>query len=308
MDVQWGLLDIYPILGRICECSTEYVRPAMQITQSCALLGSSAFLSRHGATVQHVLATLLGNVNERGMMVILPTIDLLLRMFPRDVSLFLQDALTKLLGMVLSGTEEPTVVVASLDVFARVALVGNDHAASFFAHAAAAMGTEAGALVGRLLETWTESFDSIPRRVSRKLSALALSSSLVWGGQEAAKRAADVLACVTGVYLATEARGAPEAAEADQANYGYDLEGRRRSMSNELGGAVVVGAGEEAQGEFSRRQRVYEGDGVRSLRVGPFLRDQLRAAAGAPAAGVLQASLGQLDEHLGRVVREMTGG
>jgi len=300
---EWALLDLFPLLAAICEGSTEHVRPAMQLTQSCVLLGGAEFLGRHGESVKRVFATLLGNVNERGMMALVPTLELALRVFPRDAALFLEESLSELVRLVLSGQEESTVVTTAVDVFARVLLAGPDVVRRVLTLAAARMQADPTQVLDGLLQLWVDRFDLLPRKKSRKLSALALSALLASPDPCVLARLPDLLAHVTGVYLATEAPGAPEAAAADRASLGYDFEGGRRGSGH---GAAALAGAEEAQGEFVRRQRVFEEDVVSRVRLRDFLKEQVGLGLAREGTG---AALGQalegLDPHTKETLQQI---
>ena len=304
----WPLLDLFPRLEPICASTTEHVRAVTQVAQSCMLLGRSDFFARHGASLNAVISSLVGAVNERGMMLLIPTLDLALKLYQADATNVLLQPLSRLLGSVLAGREETTVVAASFDVFARIVLQGPHAADAFFAQAADRLRADLGGdLAGQagpsgrevmdaFLEQWLESFDAISRKRSRKLAALALATLCGNPGPEVLRRLDVLVAHVTGVLAGTEGAGA----EGDAVQLGYEVD--RRGSGAEFAQGY---AGEEAQGEFQRRQWVYENDLATTASLSQHLRAQLTQGLQGPAGAELTQALGRLDPNIAAVVQRV---
>ena len=79
--------------------------------QSCILLGGPEFLSAHGRALNDMLCNLLGNVKERGMLLLLPVMALMLCMLPEHMPSVMQPSLERLLHILLTD-EESTQVTA----------------------------------------------------------------------------------------------------------------------------------------------------------------------------------------------------
>ena len=54
----------------------------MQATTSCLLLGGLHFLQAHAGSLASMLAGLIGHVNDRGMLLLLPVMTLVLQLSP----------------------------------------------------------------------------------------------------------------------------------------------------------------------------------------------------------------------------------
>jgi hypothetical protein len=65
----------------------------MSIISSATLLGGAPFLAQHGAATVGALHAYLGNVTDKGMLLLLPPMDLILVAFPEDGSVLLLPAL-----------------------------------------------------------------------------------------------------------------------------------------------------------------------------------------------------------------------
>ena len=89
----------------------EHIAPCSAIVQSCILLGGADFLSAHGKALTDMLCTLLGNVKERGMLLLLPVMALMLSVLPDHMPSVMQPALERLLHILLTD-EESTQVTA----------------------------------------------------------------------------------------------------------------------------------------------------------------------------------------------------
>lgn len=73
---------------RFCCCifpslnGTQFVvQVAANITEAYIILGASDFLSLHASSVAKLLDLVVGNVNDRGLLSILPVIEILIQVF-----------------------------------------------------------------------------------------------------------------------------------------------------------------------------------------------------------------------------------
>ena len=64
--------------------AAEYIALGMQIFCSLILLGGAHFLTQYGTAIASVLSSLLGQVKERGMLMMMPVMDLLLVSYPQE--------------------------------------------------------------------------------------------------------------------------------------------------------------------------------------------------------------------------------
>ncbi|KAL3137934.1 hypothetical protein ABBQ38_005181 [Trebouxia sp. C0009 RCD-2024] len=177
-----GLLNLFPNLTAVMERSTEHVRMACQIITSCVLLGQASFLQRHADAVVRSLEALIGNINERGMLLLFTTLEIILQCFPKEGPVLLQPLLQRLLVLVLSDKESGLTVSNAMTVYAR-ALLQTPH---WFLHFCEATGpqlprlgpglssTTGEQLLLGFLDRWLDKFDAIGTPAARKLSALAL--------------------------------------------------------------------------------------------------------------------------------------
>ena len=79
------------------------------IMQSCILLGGAEFLSAHSTALVDMICKLLGNVKERGMLLLLPVMALMLCALPEQMPAVMQPALQCLLHILLTDQESTQV-------------------------------------------------------------------------------------------------------------------------------------------------------------------------------------------------------
>ena len=92
----------------------EHIAACSAVMQSCILLGGADFVSAHGKALVDMLCNLLGNVNERGMLVLLPVMALMLCMLPEHMPSVMQRALQRLLHILLTDQESTQVTAGWL--------------------------------------------------------------------------------------------------------------------------------------------------------------------------------------------------
>ena len=92
----------------------EHIAVCSAVVQSCILLGGAEFLSAHGKTLVDMLCKLLGNVNERGMLLLLHVMALMLCMRPEHMPGVMQRALQCLLHILLTDQESTQVTAGWL--------------------------------------------------------------------------------------------------------------------------------------------------------------------------------------------------
>jgi len=51
----------------------------IKIIEDYAIFGGSEFLKRHGASLANIIDTIVGNVNDKGLLTSLPIVDLLIQ-------------------------------------------------------------------------------------------------------------------------------------------------------------------------------------------------------------------------------------
>ncbi|KAK9830439.1 hypothetical protein WJX72_011753 [[Myrmecia] bisecta] len=280
------LLALFSNLAAVMERSSEHIQVAAPLMASCVLLGGADFLQARGHQVVRILQALLGNVKEKGTLLLLPVLDTTIQCFPADAPLLLEPALQRLLAGILAGRESGLVVASSMSVFARVLLQSPPFFPQFFARAAphislpqaqaqAAAGSQPADPGQRLLlafvDLWLDRFDAIGAPAGRKLCALALCVLLTLPLPPILERLELIVAHITSVWFEVEGSDSGE-----RVHYGYDY-------YNSVGGGgdadALVVSSEEAEGESIRRRLLHERDPVNQLQLSAVLKDKLQQCA-----------------------------
>ncbi|GFH10417.1 importin-11 isoform X1, partial [Haematococcus lacustris] len=132
-----GLLGLLPHLALAMGQSTEHLQHACALLASLVLLGRDPFVAQFHAELNTIFVGSLGNVNERGHLLLLPVMERCLAAAPASAPQALQPALLKLLGMVLKGKESRVTVAAACCVLARLLLHSPQTLLDLLAQAAA---------------------------------------------------------------------------------------------------------------------------------------------------------------------------
>ncbi|KAL3150483.1 hypothetical protein ABBQ32_000305 [Trebouxia sp. C0010 RCD-2024] len=273
-----GLLNLFPNLTAVMERSTEHVRMACQIITSCVLLGQASFLQRHADAVVRSLEALIGNINERGMLLLFTTLEIILQCFPKEGPVLLQPLLQRLLILVLSDKESGLTVSNAMTVYAR-ALLQTPHWFLQFCEATGPQlprlrpglsSTTGEQLLLGFLDRWLDKFDAIGTPAARKLSALALCNLLTLPLPSILQRLDPIAAHLTAVWFEIEG-----ADGGDQHPLGSEYYTTLRSEAdNDVNAATV--ASEEAEAEINRRQQLHEHDLVNQLQLSSFAKSKMQ--------------------------------
>lgn len=175
------LLEPFGNLVKVFEFSTEHVRVGMQIITSCILLGGGAFLEHFGAAVVQILTSMIGALNEKGLGVLLPVMELLVQCFPAEAPPSLETALLKLLSLILAGHESSLTLSAAFRVLSRIVLQNGPYWMRLMELCAAQTQpapVSLEAALCALIDVWVERFDTLAQPHVRKQNALALAACL----------------------------------------------------------------------------------------------------------------------------------
>ena len=319
--VTWPLLDIYARMAELCEATTEHLPAAVAATQSCLLLGRGEFMARHGASVQGVFLSIVGHVNERGMLATLPAIEMCLRVFGDEGARFLGPTLARLLGLVMRQDQEPeTVAAAAIPLWARLLILGPTTVDACLEtvlspphhtlppaqtpvndpHEAAALATltPTQVVLKRLLRAWLSNVDGINNRRARRTSALGLAASLAWLPPGVLRGLlGEMLAHITGAYAECEGPHAEEGST--RRHVGEEAMAMAMSMTG------LAQIGNEADGEYQRRQTVFREDSVLGMTIQETLRQSVTERNEGVWGVEFRASLQELDPRIYAAVQRM---
>ncbi|GFN82406.1 importin-11 [Plakobranchus ocellatus] len=172
------LLKLFDNLPALLELGTENLRVCLKIIQCYVLLGSREFMQAYSEVLATSLLSLMTDIRTEGMVLILRTVELVLKAFPNEGPSVFQAMLPGIIGTILDPEENCVVVAMHLSLFARILLQNQEFMWSVIQHIAAEAGKDTDSMFGSLLDIWADRFDIITQPERRKINALSLASLL----------------------------------------------------------------------------------------------------------------------------------
>ncbi|KAL3826139.1 hypothetical protein ACJIZ3_022168 [Penstemon smallii] len=128
------LLGYFPCLVEILERSFDHLKVAASIIEGYIVLGGLEFLNMHAPTLVKLLDFVIGNVNNRGLLSILPLVDVLVQCFPAEVPQLISTPIQKLIVICLSGGDDhdpsrTSVKASSAAILARILVMNTSYLA-----------------------------------------------------------------------------------------------------------------------------------------------------------------------------------
>lgn len=179
----------------------EHMATACAIMRSCLLAGGPQFVPAYGAQLASALTALLGNVSERGSLLLLPVMEIAIQVAPEHSPQALEPALQKLLALLGAGDEPETVVAAALGVLSRLLLHAPGYVPGLFERAAAGGAAGPETLLLGFVDMWMDKFDVLGSAAQRKLSALAACNLLGLPIPGLLSRLDAIVATITAVWF-----------------------------------------------------------------------------------------------------------
>ncbi|XP_050205030.1 uncharacterized protein LOC126655060 isoform X2 [Mercurialis annua] len=262
------LLACFPCLVEIMERSFDHLQVAVKIIESYIILGGSEFLNMHASTVAKLLDLIVGNVNDRGLLSILPVIDILIQCFPVEVPPLISSTLQKLIVICLSGGDdcEPSktaVKASSAAVLARVLVMNTNYLGQLTADRSlplllqqAGIQIEENILIC-LVDIWLDKIDNASSN-QRKIFGLALSIILTLNLPQVLDKLDQILSVCTSVILAVN-----------------DDKTEEESSGDNMSSSISHGEGTVPTRELRKRQ-IKLSDPINQLSLENSVRDNLQ--------------------------------
>ncbi|KAK0583705.1 hypothetical protein LWI29_001757 [Acer saccharum] len=179
------LLAYFPCLVEIMERSFDHLQVAVNIIEGYIILGGTEFLSMHASSVAKLFDVVVGNVNDRGLLTILPVIDILIQCFPVEVPPLISSTLQKLILICLSGGDDrdpfkTAVKASSAAILARILVMNTNYLAQLTSETSLSLLLQqAGIPIEEnillcLVDIWLDKVDNVSS-VQKKIFGLALS-------------------------------------------------------------------------------------------------------------------------------------
>ena len=172
------VLGFFPYALKHVESSTEHLPLVMQIVKSHILLSGAGFLQRFRAEFSSLMLHAVTSVNEKGLSVVVPAIELVLQVDARLAAEGLEQALQRALELLLDGEGTGYLAqVALLNVFSRWCV--QDREGLFGALYRWGMGSGGTVdLIGALLAVFSKLAGGVSSLSKQKMLALALCAAL----------------------------------------------------------------------------------------------------------------------------------
>jgi hypothetical protein len=128
------LLEYFPCLLEILDRTFDHLKISSDIIEDYIILGGTEFLSMHASTVAGCFDLVVGNVSDRGLLAILPVIDVIVQCFPMEVPQFMNNIIQKIIVLCLTGGDEhdpskTAVKASSAAILARLLVTNTNYLA-----------------------------------------------------------------------------------------------------------------------------------------------------------------------------------
>ncbi|KAF4348903.1 hypothetical protein F8388_023308 [Cannabis sativa] len=245
------LLACFPCLVDIIERSFDHLQVSVNIIEDYIILGGMEFLSMHAASIAKLLDLVVGNVNDKGLLSILP----------------------KLIVICLSGGDEydpskTAVKASSAAILARILVTNTNYLGQLTAEPSLSLllhnsgvSTEENVLFG-LVDIWLDKVDNVSA-IQRKTYGLALSTFLKLGLPKILEKLDLILSVCTSVILGCN----EDTTEEESSNSG-----------DNMGSSRPHGEGTIPNKEFRRRQ-IKNSDPIYQLSLEASVRENLQTCA-----------------------------
>ena len=283
--------------------SWEHLPILCRVVNSYLLLDPGATLQATGPALAERLASAVGDVNERGLLLVLPLADAACRAFPAHAPGLLDALLAKLVRLCTENEQSNGVGEVSNSVLAGAAsllgriCVQNTPAFLALMQRASQAGLGRGDAVLAFVDGWVERQDSLLQPSKRRTLALGLCALLASGHHAGLARLDDAAAAVTGVLA--EEKAALQSG--DGLLDGYDPIGAADGADDAWDAAGLDIQDEGA--EEARKAAALEADPVRKTDVAAAFSAALAAAAQCHGQAGVQAALARLDATVAASLR-----
>ncbi|KAL5219327.1 hypothetical protein ABZP36_020011 [Zizania latifolia] len=283
------LLDFFPYLVGIVNRSLDHLKIMINIVEHYIVLVGSDLLQSHAASLESILDTIVGNANDKGLLTTLPTIDLLVQMFPQEVPPLISGALQKLVFISLCGGNEhypsrTAACVTSGAILARLLVQNRDFLAQLLSEPALVVRfQQAGISVNQnllllLVDMWINKVDDADC-IQKKEYAMALSIVLTWNIPGVIEKLGDILRLCTSVIIGAHER------TCDDSSNGVTVS------------SLFLNAGpgySNTSKEFKKAQ-IRDLDPIRNASLGDMLRENLEACTTLHGDVVFDAAISRID-------------
>nr|CAB3459058.1 unnamed protein product [Digitaria exilis] len=284
------LLDLFPYLVGIVNRSFDHLEVTIKIIEDYTIFGGSEFLKSHGASLAGIIDTIVGNVNDKGLLAALPIVDLLIQIFPLEAPPLISSALQKLIFISLSQDDgqnpsRTTVRASSGAILARLLVMNTNFSAQLLSEPALLSSIQqAGIAVNNnmlisLVDMWIDKVDDA-NAVQQKEYAMALSVVLTLQVPQVIDRLDDILSVCTTVIIGSREVKTDDDTSGDITSaswIGNDGSGYSNTSSKEL-----------------RKRQVKDSDPIKQASLENVLRENLKACAAFHGDAAFNAAISRI--------------
>nr|CAB3455381.1 unnamed protein product [Digitaria exilis] len=284
------LLDLFPYLVGIVNRSFDHLEVTIKIIEDYTIFGGSEFLKSHGASLAGIIDTIVGNVNDKGLLAALPIVDLLIQIFPLEAPPLISSALQKLIFISLSQDDgqnpsRTTVRASSGAILARLLVMNTNFSAQLLSEPALLSSIQqAGIAVNNnmlisLVDMWIDKVDDA-NAVQQKEYAMALSVVLTLQVPQVIDRLDDILSVCTTVIIGSREVKTDDDTSGDITSaswMGNDGSGYSNTSSKEL-----------------RKRQVKDSDPIKQASLENVLRENLKACAAFHGDAAFNAAISRI--------------
>ncbi|KAJ1292538.1 hypothetical protein BS78_02G399200 [Paspalum vaginatum] len=284
------LLDLFPYLVGIVNRSFDHLEVTIKIIEDYTIFGGSEFLKSHGASLANIIDTIVGNVNDKGLLTTLPIVDLLIQIFPLEAPPLLSSTLQKLIFISLSQDDgqnpsRTTVRASSGAILARLLVMNTNFSAQLLSEPALLSSIQqAGVSVNNnlllsLVDMWIDKVDDA-NAIQQKEYAMALSVILTLQVPQVIDKLDDILSVCTTVIIGSREVKTEDDTSGDITSsswIGNDGSGYSSTSSKEL-----------------RKRQVKDSDPIKQTSLENVLRENLKACALLHGDAAFNAAIGRI--------------
>ncbi|KAF1883849.1 hypothetical protein Lal_00038341 [Lupinus albus] len=226
------LLSYFSRLVEIMERSFDHLQVAVNIIEDYIILGGNEFLGMHATSIAKILDLVVGNVNDKGLLSVLPIIDILIQCFPMEVPPFISSTLQKLIVICLSGGDDcdpskTSVKASSAAILARLLVMNTNSLAQLASDSSISLLLQAASIPVQenillcLVDIWVDKVDHVSS-IQKKTIGLALSIILTLRLPQVIDKVDQILSVCTSVILGGKDDLTEEESSSDMSNTSPD--------------------------------------------------------------------------------------
>ncbi|XP_027928344.1 importin-11 [Vigna unguiculata] len=205
------LLQYFSRLVDIMERNFDHLQVAVNIIEDYIILGGNDFLSMHATNIAKILDLVIGNVNDKGLLSVLPVVDILIQCFPIEVPPLISSTLQKLIVICLSGGDDhdpskTSVKASSAAILARLLVMNTNSLAQLASDPSTSLLLQTASIPVQenillcLVDIWVDKVDNVSS-IQKKTIGLALSIILTLRLPQVLDKLDQILSVCTSVIL-----------------------------------------------------------------------------------------------------------